>query len=106
MKEEQIKIILLSAIKAQSLLHTLDEIAIENSYTKKTKTIINNYLGSVKNLVNHLEKQQVNFFENLVKDKEDITNTDMFIDCVTAFDELGNSIVNNQNETKNDENKS
>ena len=104
--QEQIKQILLSAVKAQSLLHSLESISIENTHTKKTKLLLNNYISVVKNLVTHLDKQQVSFFEKLILDIEDKEQTDDFFACVTAFDQLGYSMINNNEKDGENNNKS
>jgi hypothetical protein len=94
MNKHETKLIIMSAIQTQSLLHTLDQMDIRNPYRQKKKLALSNYIQSVNKLIIDLELQQDVFCE-LLKDgtgSTDLRQSQNFIDCVAEFDKLAESI--------------
>lgn len=94
MNKPETKLIIISAIQTQALLHTLDKMSDKNPYKFKKKLAMSNYLNAVKKLVIDLELQQDEFC-NLLRDDHgnfDLRQSQNFIDCVGEFDKLAESI--------------
>ena len=103
MNKREMKLIIMSAIQTQALLHTLEKMDKKNPYKQRKKLALNHYIDQVNKIILELELQQEDFCQLLrdeVKDESgdvidkpfNIIQSQNFIDCVTRFDNLANEV--------------